>query len=145
MYSAGRGDQQSFMPGRRGLLGLHANAGISFDLEAISRAHPGASVKGFRAVAGMLDAALEAPWANARADVWIFIDGRLVWQRRGLRPSDGGRAVNVPLQPQDRFLTLVSADGGDGIGRDWVVFGDPVLEATSSAFNDAKGGAIEKP
>ncbi len=34
----------------------------------------------------------------------------------------------MELGPSDRFLTLVSTDGGDGPEGDWIVFGDPVLQ-----------------
>ena len=43
-------------------------------------------------------------------------------------PHAGTFNINVELGPDDRYLTLVSTDGGDGIDDDCVVIGDPVLE-----------------
>ena len=41
---------------------------------------------------------------------------------------------NYNLQPEDRFLTLAVTDGGDGVGNDWAVFAEPLLElATAGA------------
>ena len=62
------------------------------------------------------------------ADIWVLVDGQLKLSRTHLRPQDGAINVDVELGPKDRFLTLVSTDGGNSFQYDWVVFGDPVLE-----------------
>jgi hypothetical protein len=62
------------------------------------------------------------------ADVWVFVDGQLKLKRERLCPKDGVIQIDVELSRNDRFLTLVSTDGGNGNWRDWVVFGDPVLD-----------------
>jgi hypothetical protein len=134
VYAMGLGFQ--FMPEKRGLLGMHANAGITFDLEAVRRAHPGAVPERFHAVAGLpneLDAFMAV---GGLADVWVFVDGRLKFRRIGLCPQDGSVEVDVELGPRDRFLTLVSTDGGNGITSDWVVFGDPVLKMAPAAAEE---------
>ena len=59
------------------------------------------------------------------ADIWVFVDGQLKLKRLQLRPKDGVVPVDVEIGPNDRFLTLVSTDGGNGNWLDWVVFGDP--------------------
>ncbi|MCG2685701.1 MAG: NPCBM/NEW2 domain-containing protein, partial [Planctomycetales bacterium] len=129
VYEMGRGGQ--FMPDRRGLLGLHPNVGITFNLEAMRRAHPGAVPSSFRAVAGMGNADRVASYANCTTDLWVFVDGRLKFKRIGLRRRDGAVKVDVELGPSDRFLTLAVTDGGDGIHADWFVLGDPVLKLAS--------------
>ncbi len=138
VYAMGRGEQ--FMPDGRGLLGLHANVGITFSLEAIRRAYPNVVPSRFRAVAGVGDAKPFHPTVDAMADVWIFVDGRLVLERIGLRPQDGTVEVRVDLGPDDRFLTLVSTDGGNTPWADWVVFGDPVLQMASTEPENRKEG-----
>jgi len=125
IYIMGRGEQ--FMPNKRGLLGLHPNAGITFSLEAIRRVFPEIVPCKFHAIAGLADARPLAPAADGKADVWVFVDGRLRLKRIGLRPDDRALEVSIPLGPTDRFLTIVSTDGGNGYDNDWVVFGDPVL------------------
>ncbi len=112
-----------FMPEKRGLLGMHANAGITFDLAAIRTAHGGGrrpAAAFFRAMAGKASPTL--------AELWVFVDGRLAWRSKPITADDGPRPVKVALQPGDRFLTLVTTEGSDGRSEDWAVFGDPVIE-----------------
>ena len=53
--------------------------------------------------------------SDGLADVWVFVDGRLKLKRTatppGRRRGQGGRGAG----PRDRFLTLVSTDGGNGM------------------------------
>ncbi len=119
VYAMGRGDE--YMPDNRGLLALHANAGITFDLREICQAHPDVLRPVlFRAFAGRAH-------QQGLANIWVFVDGRLNYQRLQLRQQDSPVRVDVELGPGDRFLTLVSTDADRDTGNDWVVFGDPVL------------------
>jgi hypothetical protein len=129
VYALGRGEQ--FMPQRRGLLGMNSNAGITFDLETIRRSQPGVVPCRFRAVAGVAESQSGNPSVHGAADIRIFVDGRLKFQRTDLRPRDRTLALDVALKPTDRFLTIVVTEGSDQINGDWVVFGGPVLETTS--------------
>ncbi len=139
VYAMGPGKQ--FMPDHRGLLGLSPNVGITFNLEAMRRAHPGTVPSRFRAVAGLADARRvfaehgqdpDRLPASVAADLWVFVDGRLKFKRLQLRPESGTLKVDVELAPGDRFLTLAVTDGGDKIVADWFVLGDPVLEMVST-------------
>lgn len=51
VYRLGRGEQ--FAPHRRGLLCMHTNAGITFNLEAMRELHPGSRPARFRTLAGV--------------------------------------------------------------------------------------------
>jgi len=105
----------------RSLLGLHANAGITFDLAAIRGA---TGEKGLRFTA---KAAYFGAEGGFSADAWVFLDGGKVWEARGLARKDGPRDIDLPIPGSARFLTLVSTDGGNGYGHDQVGFGDPRL------------------
>ena len=121
-----------FMPQRRGLLAMHSNVGLTFSLDAIRRAREGRQFNRFRATAGKDKSTL--------ADLWVFIDGRLAWSALHLTDASGVKQINVPIRPEDRFLTLVSTDGGEQvIGGDWTVFGDPVLEWVASEGEQTDG------
>ncbi len=102
-----------------GFLFMHANKGITFDLGAIRKANPGQRVLRFRSVVGTVD---------GLADVRVFIDGQPRFQRRQINSTHGAMSIDVKIAEQDRFLTLASTDGGDGIKGDWIIFGDPRLE-----------------
>jgi hypothetical protein len=128
------GRPEKLMPDGRGLLAICPNAGITFDLERIRQAHPGARPARFQAVAGLGDARrVFSSAGDGLADLWVFVDGRLTFKRLQLRPGDGAVKVDVELRPGDRFLTVVSTDGGDGPENDWVVFGDPILQLEPAA------------
>ncbi len=113
------------------LLGLHANAGITFDLTAVGRAllpiqdhaQAGKSARStlrFTAKVGYFGAV-----GDHFADVWVFVDGRKVTELPKLRRADGLQPIDVELPASARFLTLVSTDGGNGYGMDQIGFGDP--------------------
>lgn len=61
------------------------------------------------------------------ADVRVFVDGQLRFNRAKLRCADGPVEVDVPWGPTDRFLTLVSTDGGDGMEADVVFYHHPPI------------------
>jgi len=103
------------------VLGMHANKGITFDLERIRHANPGCRVLRFTTVAGN---PLES---NGTCDVWVFVDGKLRFRRQTVTIDDGELKINVTLNDENRFLTLVSTDGGDGGYGDALIFGDPHL------------------
>lgn len=125
-------DDRRYMPDGCGLLGLHANAGITFDLEAIRREYEGARPTRFHAVAGLADGPRKYEDAVGAADLWIFVDGRLVWKRMYLRNQDGIVDINVELSQDAKFLSIATTNCRFGYAYDWVVLGDPVLEMKSS-------------
>lgn len=105
-----------------GVIYLHANKGITFDLEAIRRAVPTYGIVRFKAVGGCTGP------SERLADLWVLLDGQVQVRRRQITSTLGAMPIVVPVHPQHRFLTLVATDGGDGIGTDFVMFGDPRLE-----------------
>ncbi|MFM8891069.1 MAG: DUF1553 domain-containing protein, partial [Planctomycetia bacterium] len=103
------------------ILGLHANAGITFDVgEILARAPVVKPV--FRAVVGY-----GGTTPTAGAEYFVFVDGGLRASGR-IGRDDGGTPVDVPLADGARFLTLVATDGGNGIGMDQIFFGDARIE-----------------
>ena len=126
IYALGGGEK--FMPQHRGLLGLHSNVGITFDLEAIRLSRPGLTPTAFRAVAGLADKPSYISRESIRVDVWVFVDGQLKLKREKLRVADGTFNVDVELDADDRFLTLVVTDFDSSRSGDRMVFGDPVLQ-----------------
>lgn len=121
------------------LLGLHANAGITFDVGAIREAlRPADAVSGqpvqlrFSAVAGYGGRTVEPS-----AEFWVLVDGRLLAHQRIGR--DDAVPIEFDIPPAARFLTLISTDGGNGYGHDQISFGDPRLRMIEpSGLTDAK-------
>jgi hypothetical protein len=106
---------------------MHANKGITFNLDAIRKAKPGFRLAKFHAVAGNSERVSEKD-LPAMADVWVLVDGQTRFNRREINSFSGAFPVAIPLREGDRFLTLAATDGGNGIFHDWIIFGDPQLE-----------------
>ncbi|MCA9175454.1 MAG: DUF1553 domain-containing protein [Planctomycetales bacterium] len=117
-------DGVDFGRDRGRLLGLHANAGITFDLAAIRQA---AQLGELRLVGrvGYFGAK-----GDFRADARVYVDGRLAAEFVGLKRESGLRSIELALPQAARFLTLVSTDGGNGFSHDQICFANPRLIAT---------------
>lgn len=109
---------------------MHSNTGITFDLDAIRASIPGVRIRRFTSMCGMSDTVIQQ---NVQADMWVLVDGQ---KRQGehfvYNQTSHFAYIDVEIHDQDRFLTLMSTDGGDGNGGDWTFFGDPALELESS-------------
>ncbi len=116
------------------LIAAHSNVGVTIDLAALRRLHPGLDLKTFRATVGnTLAPAASAFGDRPRADAYVIVDGVARFRRDKFTPDAGPIDVAVDLLPTDRFLTLAVTDGGDGIAGDHVLWGDPVLTATPAS------------
>ena len=125
----------SFGVPHHSVLGMVANKGITFDLAAIRRAHPGGEIVRFRAVAGNTERREDIPGREKlKFDLRVFVDGQPRFSKVAVNTEKSLRAIpiTVPLGKDDRFLTLVVSDGGDHIDGDHVIFGDPHLDVEVS-------------
>lgn len=116
---------------------LHANLGITYDLDQIRRvlSLSGQRFEKFRTWAGISETA----WRECNADLWVLVDGKVRYSQRGVREKGFTEYVEIELSEKDRFLTLAATDGGDpdsdasvdppvlGIDSDWCLFSEPVL------------------
>ena len=108
---------------------MHANAGITFDLEAIRASQAGCRPTRFQTMvcterSGQPAAAMSA---------WVFLDGQLCFQRQSFHLRDGYFGIDIPVPPGARFLTLVATDADMDINSDHVIFHCPqlVMEAAN--------------
>jgi hypothetical protein len=111
------------------ILGLHANAGITFDLAAIFK-DATLSKPAFRCIVGY-----GGITPKEGADYTVAVDGTVRAHGRLGRDS-GGVSLDVPLPPGSRFLTLISTDAGNGISHDQIFFADARLEGEPEAISD---------
>ncbi|QDU50655.1 DUF1553 domain-containing protein [Gimesia panareensis] len=116
-------DGINFTEAGHSLLGLHANAGITFDLEKIRSSTQLTDLQ-FTAKLGYFGAG-----GVFHADVRVFVDGQEVAKYIHLKRDDGLQQLSIPLSPSSRFLTLIATDGGNGYSHDQVGFGDPRLKS----------------
>lgn len=106
---------------------MHANVGITFDLDAVRRSLPqGSVIKEFAAICGVSDDAPAGPEAG-KSDFRVLVDGQTKFEHLGVTKNNLGQSVRVLIGPEDRFLTLVTTDGGDTTYNDYCLFARPVL------------------
>jgi len=133
---------------------MHANLGVTFDLQAIRQSAPGASVARFCSGFGVSESGTERP---CNADFWVLVDGEVRFRRLGVREKGLAGRIEIELLDQERFLTLVATDGGDpdtslpsgrATDSDWCVFTEPCIElapaAESPESTEDKGAGIRQ-
>jgi len=112
-------------------IGMHANSGVTFDLQAIRRAHPDVNIVAFNALCGVSetvrDFARGEIGTNAMVEFWVVIDGRLRFSVATNPLASEARKIDLALGPDDRFLTLATTAPG-ACTFCWGMFAEPVLE-----------------
>jgi hypothetical protein len=112
---------------------MHANLGITFDLDALRTLCPDITVSRFVSQIGVADF---EETVGCNADFWVLVDGDVRVARRHVTVKGRLNDISVALTPADRFLTLATTDGGDvdRLGAyqrsytcDWCVFVEPAL------------------
>lgn len=108
-------------------LNLHANAGITFDLDSIRRDYPGVEIDRFTAIGGISDTVLPFLLPDDMTDIWILIDGKVVYYHRFTAAGDHQDDIDIEIQAADRFFTLVATSDGDS-AFSWSFLAEPCLE-----------------
>lgn len=129
----GKPDPQAFLTldGRtygttdRPALLMHANVGITFDLDAIRESLTGSRIKRFTSVCGISNHVQKTKTPDAV--VYVLVDGQVRFYRKIELPTDLAVNIRVDLREDERFLTLVCLAGTANYG-DWTFFGIPALE-----------------
>jgi hypothetical protein len=111
---------------------IHSNNGITLDLAAIRRLYPDRKITEFQCTIGnsYVNGSSDETGVNPRADVYVLVDGSPRFQKQRFTNQDGVFKVDVTLNPSDRFLTLATTDGGDGINDDWILWIDAALRVS---------------
>jgi hypothetical protein len=120
-----------------GVLLLHPNAGITYDLSAIRTRHPDRQITAFQTDYGFPMSLYEKRAASSvgegvlkptsgTVDFYVLVDGQLrrkIAFRMGMPPAN----LRVPLTDQDRFLSLVSTDSDQISTFDWLILENPKI------------------
>ncbi len=118
-----------FIKDGHSLLGLHANAGITFDVAAMRNHMNGDQVSlRFTAKLGYFGAV-----GGYDAEAWVYVDGQRIAHFPHLKRDAGLQNLDIELPPSSRFLTLVATDGGNGFSMDQIGFGDPIIRLSEPA------------
>ncbi|MFC1766314.1 FecR domain-containing protein, partial [Planctomycetota bacterium] len=118
-------------------IGMHANAGITFDLDAIRRSVQDRHLARFTALGGISETAghnFDGFYGDGddryrvTVDFWILVDGQVQFYRRLNAVPSEPAAIDVELPPSARFLTLMTTDSQTRTAHCWGMFAQPVLE-----------------
>lgn len=114
---------------RDGIVGMHANVGITLDLAAIRKGY-GTSLTSLRgALAHLEQSYVSQPFQpQAQATFQVYVDGELRYERNNFCRQDGDALFGVELNDTDQLLSLIVTDGNDGPIYDRVILLDPILE-----------------
>jgi hypothetical protein len=113
-------------------LGMHPNAGITFDLDAIRDAMPEARIQRFQARCGVSENVVRFAQRDADPNTiavtfWVLLDGRPQFAKTlGVVPAQS-ESIDVPIDPHNRFLTLATTTPGE-YRYCWALFAEPALE-----------------
>ncbi len=112
-------------------IGACANVGITFDLDSIRASMSNILISRFRAHCGisetLADIQEEKDYAQVKVTFWVLVDGRINYSRElGTDPFESDQ-INIPLNPSDRFLTLITTTHQENLYC-WSMFAEPALE-----------------
>lgn len=116
---------ERFGTAERPALGMHPNAGITFDLDRIRADNPGTGITAFQAIGGVSETAPQFPAGDVT--FWVLVDGEVRFQHVISQTSSPVTPVRVTLTPSARFLTLVTTCPGS-TDYAWAVWALPFLE-----------------
>lgn len=106
---------------------MHANAGITFDLDAIRRAYGPVCIESFNALCGISKTTANTS-VNPAASFYVLVDGKEVFNAIDLSPEDGPQPIEIELEQNARYLTLAATQGTDNsIENDNCLFANPNL------------------
>lgn len=100
------------------------NLGFTLDLSAMHHIHPAGQISRFRCKFGNFG----STDVTAKADLLLLVDGVQRFSKTGFTPQDGLISVDVPLAASDRFLTIITTDGGTTGKANNLFLGDACLD-----------------
>jgi len=110
---------------------MHANAGITFDLDAIRRVYGPVSIESFSAICGISKSysAETGKAAQPSASFYVLLNGQEVFSAVDMSPEDTPQSIDIKLNRQARYLTLVATQGTDNsVVNDICLFAKPTLK-----------------
>ncbi len=108
---------------------VHANSGITFDLDKIRKALPAVEITAFTSLYGVS----QSPDGEDKlTDFFVFVDGQPRMVSQGVSCMEAPRTIEIKLNNNDRFLTLACTQGEFNNG-DWSLFVNPKLELDLSS------------
>ncbi|MFC1763749.1 NPCBM/NEW2 domain-containing protein [Planctomycetota bacterium] len=117
-------------------IGMHANAGVTFDLEALRISIPNRHITSFKSLCGVSETVAlfckEGYYGNPQyrvtVDFWVLVDGKVHFHDTLNAVPSEPVSIDVALPHTARFLTLMTTESQGGRSFCWGMFAKPVLE-----------------
>ena len=114
-------------------IGMHANAGITFDLDKIRSTMPETEISRFQALCGVSETVADysnGTWESKKILVrfWVLVDGQVRFSKELAAVTSEPQRIDVPLGPRERFLSLITTTTDGGAVLCWSMFAEPALE-----------------
>jgi NPCBM/NEW2 domain len=104
------------------LIGMHASCGFTIDLQSVAHAYKRTPSRFTSILANTYLSLTYGP-----GHFVVLIDGRKVFEAEAPLYNQAPAKLDIPLTANDRFLTLVSTDGGTNGNGKWSTLADPLL------------------
>ena len=101
------------------MMAMHANKGITFDVQALRTTHEFQTAR-FKALFGH-----GGKESESQLDFAVYLDGKRVAEARDFQAQQSGKPIDVELSESTRFLTLIVTEGAKGISHDQAILGNP--------------------
>jgi hypothetical protein len=123
-------DRQAYGSGNHPALLMHANIGITFDLDVFRKDLGSTRVTAFTSKCGVSQHVQNVD--DPKAIFYVLVDGHIQFNQEIGKHAHPAARVRVELRQNDRFLTLACLAGQENAG-DWSFFGEPALELDATA------------
>ncbi|MFC1766856.1 FecR domain-containing protein [Planctomycetota bacterium] len=132
----GRLEGQAFGTKAFPSIGMHANAGVTFDLEALRTSIPNRHITRFKSLCGVSetvalfckDGYFGNPKHRVTVDFWVLVDGMVHFHDTLNAVPSEPVSIDVVLPHTARFLTLMTTESQGGRSFCWGMFAKPVFE-----------------
>ncbi|MFK7787921.1 MAG: hypothetical protein AB8C95_00325 [Phycisphaeraceae bacterium] len=120
-----------FVAAGKQALVMHSNSGLVVDLDAIRKMNPGFEIIKVQAIVGNASGAGKpnAP-TTLLSEFLAYVDSETVMHRT-FDLTDPDKLLvdrlDLTINETNRYLTVVSTDGGDTRHMDWIILGDPIV------------------
>jgi hypothetical protein len=115
-----------------GMIHIHSNLGVTFDLNQIRQSIPGLKIVGFSSLCGITETAQQMPGYNSAVhswvDFWVLVDGVIQFKKEHVSLTSGPIPIDIKLNANDRYLSLAVTDSDGSVYFDWAIFAQPKLE-----------------
>jgi hypothetical protein len=112
------------------IISIHPNNAVTLDLQAIRRIYPDRALVNFHCLVGNTSA-VDRTRPPPVAAVYVLVDGMARYQEQHFTNQAGSVAIQFPIQPQDRFLTLITTDARVKDLIDWILWMDAKIDLSA--------------